>query len=62
MGQDEEREVKKEAYKEAMREFLEEQRKEMFKSVGEWALKIIAAALAILIFKLTMKANGWSQS
>lgn len=62
MDKDEEKEVKKAAYKEAMKEFLEEQKREMFKSLGEWAFKLIAAGLAILIFKLTMKANGWSQN
>lgn len=60
MDKNDDREVKKEAYKEAMKEFLEEQKREMVRSFGEWALKIIAVALAVLVFKLTMKANGWS--
>lgn len=60
MDHDEDRDVKKEAYKEAMKEFLEEQKREMFKNLGEWAFKLIATGLAVLTFKLMMKAQGWS--
>ncbi len=42
---DEEKELKKEAWKEAMREFLDEEKKRTFESIGRYLVNLISIML-----------------